>query len=401
MVRSSAARSAVLLLALAAAAEPLQPILTYIRTTWGVLTRSNRTLAESAADPKFRPGADGRWPVYISRQEDLSRIGQQLRTQMDVTAFEKTAVRRLPEAPNTITEQGLLYLPLPYVVPGGRFNEMYGWGSYFIQLGLLRDDMTDLARNMADNFLYEIKNYGWILNANRTYYLTRSQPPFLTEMLLNVYRQTHDLQWLEHALTEVETYYQYWTREPHLTPQTGLSRYFNLGEGPAPEVMASERDSQGRTHYGRARQYFRTHKVSDYDASQYYDRWNDRLTPAFYKGDRSMRESGFDPSERFGALNVDITHYNPVCLNSLLYVQEIKTAEMLRDIGRDAGAALWQSRADTRAERINRLMWDAGGGLHYDYDFSRKRVRHYPFLTTFYPLVGGHRFTGSGGASGR
>ena len=70
------------------------------------------------------------------------------------------------------------------MVPGGRFNEMYGWDSYFIQLGLLRDGRVSLARDMADNFLYEIRNYGKILNANRTYYLTRSQPPFLTQMLL-------------------------------------------------------------------------------------------------------------------------------------------------------------------------------------------------------------------------
>src|SRR5262249_44808880 len=139
-------------------------------------------------------------------------------------------LRPLPANPGLIHEHGLLYLPRPYVVPGGRFNEMYGWDSYFIQMGLLRDGELDLAKDMADNFLYEIREYGKILNANRTYYLTRSQPPFLTEMLLGVYRRTLDRKWLEAALPAIDKYYRYWTSPPHLTPQTGLSRYFDLGE---------------------------------------------------------------------------------------------------------------------------------------------------------------------------
>lgn len=66
----------------------------------------------------------------------------------------------------------------PYIVPGGRFNELYCWDSYFIILGLLQDERADLARAMAENLLYEVRFYGKIPNANRTYYLTRSQPPF-------------------------------------------------------------------------------------------------------------------------------------------------------------------------------------------------------------------------------
>src|SRR5260370_8757465 len=102
---------------------------------------------------------------------------------------------------------------------------------------------------MADNFLYEIRHYGRILNANRTYYLSRSQPPFLTQMLLGVYRKTHDRKWLEDALPAVEQYYRYWTSEPHLTPTTGLSPYFDLGEGPAPEALAAQPDPSGPPPY--------------------------------------------------------------------------------------------------------------------------------------------------------
>ncbi len=364
-------------------------ILDYLMQTWEVLTRSNRNLAKAAVDPKFHPAPDGRWPVYIPATEDLGRIRDELRREMPPQDFPKIDLRLLPDDPSQIREQGLLYLPRPYVVPGGRFNEMYGWDSYFIQIGLLRDGLLPLAEDLADNFLYEIDNYGKILNANRTYYLTRSQPPFLTQMLLGVYQRTHDRQWLQSAVPAIEKYYRYWTREPHATPATGLSRYYDLGEGPAPEVVASEIDPSGRNDYDLAREYYRTHRVTAYDVGQYYDATNDRLTPLFYKGDRSMRESGFDPSERFGPFSVDIIHYNPVCLNSLLYLMEKQAAEILRSLGRTDDAAVWQRRAEERAVRINRLMWDEKDRLYYDYDFVQKRVRRYPFLTTFYPLWAG------------
>jgi alpha,alpha-trehalase len=365
------------------------PILNYIKQTWAVLTRSNRNLAMSAIDPKFQPLSDGQWPVYVSHTAELDSIRRQLQREMPLFELQKIDLRQLPEEPARVQAQGLLYLPSPYVVPGGRFNEMYGWDSYFIQLGLLRDDELTLAKDMADNFLYEIREYGKILNANRTYYLTRSQPPFLTQMLLGVFRRTLDRRWLESAVPAIEAYYRYWTTGPHLTPETGLSRYFDSGEGPAPEVVAAERDAAGRTHYELVKEYFRSHRIADYDVSQYYDRSQDRLTALFYKGDRSMRESGFDPSDRFGAFSIDIIHYNPVCLNSLLYLMEMQTAEIMDILGSGAAAQLWRERAKDRAGRINRLMWDSKDGLYYDYDFVHRRVRKYPFLTTFYPLWAG------------
>jgi alpha,alpha-trehalase len=208
-------------------------------------------------------------------------------------------------------------------------------------------------------------------------------------MVLGVYNRTHDRKWLESAVPHIEKYYAYWTAEPHLTPSTGLSRYFDMGEGPAPEVVSAERDADGRTHYELVKQYFETHQITAYDVSQYYNRSTDQLTPAFYKGDRSMRESGFDPSDRFGPFNIDIIHYDPVCLNSLLYLMETQTAEIFEILGRTADSAMWRERAKLRGERVNRLMWDAGSGLYFDYDFVRKRIRVYPFLTTFYPLWAG------------
>jgi alpha,alpha-trehalase len=237
---------------------------------------------------------------------------------------------------------------VPTLSPADASTKMYGWDSYFIQVGLLRDGAIDLARDMADNFLYEIREYGTILNANRTYYLTRSQPPFLTEILLGVYRKAPNRKWLESSVSAIEKHYRYWTTEPHLTPATGLSRYYDLGEGPAPEVLSAEKDAQGRTHYELIKEYYRTNKVADYDVGEYFDPKRDRLTMLFCKGDRSMRESGFDPSNRFGQFNVDVIHYDPVCLNSLLWLMESQTAEIHPILDRLSDAAVWEKRASGR-----------------------------------------------------
>jgi alpha,alpha-trehalase len=382
-------RQFTLFLCCAAAMRPAprkMSILDYIKQTWDLLTRSSKDLAVAAADPKSPALPDGRRPVYVARSEDISGIERRLREEMQPADFLKIELLSLPSDQTKIQVHGLLYLPRPYVVPGGRFNEMYGWDSFFIQMGLLRDGEVELARDMADNFLYEIREYGKVLNANRTYYLTRSQPPFLTPMVLAVYSRTHDRKWLEAAVPFIESYYRFWTTEPHLTPETGLSRYFDEGAGPAPEVLSSEHDAHGRGDYELILDYFRTHKVTDYDVSQYYNAAHDQLTPLFYKGDRSMRESGFDPSNRFGPFSVDIVHYNPVCLNSLLYLMEIQMADIQDLLNRSAEGAAWRQRARDRAERMNRLMWDPQSGLYCDYDYVRQRMRQYPFLTTFYPL---------------
>ena len=395
----------------------LQRLREYIKASWTTLTRSNRDLPKALPDPKLPHKPGDPWLLYVSRQESRGRVRAELAKVLDAGELKQIEIRTLPGNVLSVREHGLLYLPHPYVVPGGRFNEMYGWDSYFIQVGLLRDGELQLARDMVENFVYEIQHYGTILNANRTYFLSRSQPPFLTRMILGVYDQTHDIAWLKTTVPAIDRYYGYWTdggrnsqsdvgrvlrpaSEPalesrptyfdgHAIPDLGLSRYFDRGAGPAPEVLADEKDEQGRTHYDRAREYYRTHDVTDYDESLYYDSRRDRLTDLFYKGDRSMRESGFDPSSRFGALNVDIIHYAPVCLNTLLYVMEDDAARIMETLGDASAASVWRSRAASRRDLINQLTWDEAAGLYYDYNIRTRQRRHYDFATTFYPLWAG------------
>jgi alpha,alpha-trehalase len=346
-------------------------------------------------------------------------------TVQDLQKRCKVQVRSLPAvitAPGQVDPgkivPGLLYLENKYVVPGGRFNEMYGWDSYFIILGLLRDGRVDLARGMVENFFFEIEHYGTILNANRAYYLTRSQPPFLTSMIMAVYEADkaaghENHAWLEKAYGYASKDYETWNRDPHVAGSTGLSRYFDFGNGPAPESLKDEagvhrkvanyfllHPEEGRGYLvenapgsnppvgfqftvqlcDTAKTMARPECESAHEVS---------LSPDYYKGDRSMRESGFDISFRFGPYGAATHHFAPVCLNSLLYKTEKDLQEMSRILGRPNEAQEFERRAQERKDRIQKYLWDPARRLFFDYNFYTGVRSSYEYVTTFYPLWAG------------
>lgn len=368
----------------------LEELRNYIDVTWDTLTRDPEHPIDAIRDPKVEHcKTEGELKLYLSAREDFGAVSKRLREKLGDRHFSRIDMRVLPPEPETITEHGLLYLPGRYVVPGGRFNEFYGWDSYFIQRGLLRSGRTELAASLVDQALYEVEHYGTVLNANRTYYLTRSHPPVLSMMVMARYRSRPDSEWLAKTLPLIEKFYYYWTVPPHFNQATGLSRYYDLGDGPAPEVEFSERDPEGRTHYERVKHHLVTAEVMSYDKRLYYDEELDALTALAYKGDRSMRESGFDPTDRFGALNLDVIHYAPVCLNVLLYRMEQDLAECYDLLGDVTSRDVWRQRAAESAELIDRYFWNEEAGLYFDYHLRDEKQRHYPFLTTFWPLWAG------------
>jgi alpha,alpha-trehalase len=298
---------------------------------------------------------------------------------------------------------------------------MYGWDSYFIIRGLLRDHRTELAKGMVENFFFEINHYGGVLNANRTYYLTRSQPPFLSSMIMAVYEAEkaagkQNLPWLEQAYPLAVRDYEQWNRQPHLAGDTGLSRYFDRGEGPVPEIMGDP------SHYYRGVAYFFLIHGSSHES--YLVRNADErsaaaapgprfpvfvcepesgdtgkadcapadrmaLTADFYKGDRSMRESGFDVTFRFGPFGAETHHYAPVCLNSLLYRTEKDLERMSILLGHPEQARNWRAKAAERQQRMVKYLWDGNRGLFFDYNFVTHKRSTYEYATTFYPLWAG------------
>jgi len=371
---------------------PVAPVLNYIQNQWNNLLVTHRQLLDGLKDPKVKQPPGTPWRLYISDKENPQRVWMELQKSLPPQSLQQIQLAMLPPAgKRNNLPPGLLYLPHPYVVPGGRFKEMYGWDSYFIQLGLLKDGHLKTAKDMTDNLLYEINNYGTILNANRSYFINRSQPPFITQMVLNVYNKTGDKAWLQQAMPAIENHYAYWNSGGHIInsgPAAGLSRYFAYGEGPAEEVLHGEIEN-GKNHYERIQDYYRTHKVPDYDVNDYYNAQTGQLTPLFYKSDRTMRESGFDPSNRFGPFNIDITNYAPVCLNSLLYKMEKDMEQIYNTLGKPAQAATMDQLATQRKQRMDNVLWDAKTGTYLDYNFKTNQRRFYPYATMFFPLWAG------------
>lgn len=391
----------------------LDEILAYIHAGWDSLTRSTNSCT-AVSDTKLST-----LPVlYLPTGFDQPRELEQLQRNCAVTiAHLPHVIHQLGSTDvESLQPPGLLYLKNNYVVPGGRFNEMYGWDSYFIIRGLLRDGRMELARGMVENFFFEIEYYGAVLNANRTYYLTRSQPPFLSSMVMAVHRAQRaagqdDRAWLETAYHCVKQDYAIWTRAPHLAGNTGLSRYYDFGEGPAMEALQDETDI-----YRHVAAYFLFHPAipiyegedvdvptgrasgapysvrvcgTEHAESSCEPTHLIKLTPDYYKGDRSMRESGFDISFRFGPYGAATHHYAPVCLNSLLFRTERDLEEMSRLLGKTSDAAQWQRRAESRKQSIQKYLWDEQQGLFFDYNFDTKQRSSYRYATTFYPLWAG------------
>src|SRR6267143_347800 len=395
----------------------LAPIRIYISTGWDVLTRS-MARCDSVADPKLAAPS----VLYLPAELAVPPAVKKLQTDCKVDVKHlPIAVRRPGEIDvSNIQPHGLLYLENNYVVPGGRFNEMYGWDSYFIIVGLLRDGRLDLAQDMVNNFLFEVEHYGGVLNANRTYYLTRSQPPFLTSMILGVYGAQkaaghEDRAWLTKAYQLATKDHNLWIAEPHLAGSTGLARYFDFGDGPAPE---SVQDETG--HYREVVAYFLAHPEQDRNllvrkapgqtspltvGSTYSLQVCDlartmakpectvavdvALSSDFYKGDRSMRESGYDISFRFGPYGAGTHHFAPVCLNSLLYKSEKDLEQISSILGRKEDMERWKKRAEERKANIQKYLWNSQRGLFVDYDFVQQAQSSYDYVTTFFPLWAG------------
>ena len=282
---------------------------------------------------------------------------------------------------------------LPFVVPGGRFNELYGWDSYFIVLGLLHDGHVELARGMVTHFLYEIEHYGKILNANRSYFLTRSQPPFLTAMGWAVYEHLEDSSrdaWFAEVIrTAIREYETIWMSPPKLT-DTGLSRYYASGIGMPPETEVDHYDGYLGPYAEAAGM-----EVEPYRQAI---RWREIVVPeldAYFVHDRTLRESGHDNSYRLEGRAADLC---TVDLNALLYRYETDIARALKEVLGDAletpdgtvhTSAAWEERAERRRELMSRLCWNEERGMFFDYDFVRGEGTGFESVTALYPLWAG------------
>src|SRR3990167_3647924 len=285
------------------------------------------------------------------------------------------------ERRNRLNRGSLLALPNSYVVPGGRFTEQFYWDSYFIMLGLAASGRWNRIDGMIKNYAYMIRKFGFIPTANRTYFLSRSQPPFFSHMVRllaqhNGRRRTY-LEYLPYMLAE----YRFWVKgrksvNSHIDTRAIarvvqmpngviLNRYFDNKTTPRPESLRED--------------------IETAELAVLHD--SERL----YLDLRAGAESGWDFSSRWFTDGADITTIHttdivPVDLNCLIYQLEMTIAETYRLMFQPLLARKFRTLAERRAATISRYMWSESDQFFMDYDFRTAKSTPHVTLAGVFPL---------------
>lgn len=256
-------------------------------------------------------------------------------------------------------KDNLFGLPKPYIIPcvADAFQEMYYWDTYFANAGLILRGDVKQAQNNVDNLLCLLKRFGFVLNGSSRCYVYNSQPPFLAQMIREVYDETGDKDWLLKCYDLLQKEHEFWTTKRNT--EIGLGRYFceELSE----EWIADGRDGM------IWRLGFRPEGKTDKELAQGY---------------RSSGESGWDFTPRFGWEAYD---YAPVDLNCLLYGQEMQLSFFASELDKCEEAKVWKKLADDRAEFM-RTYLKAEDGVFYDYNIQKKEISTLAGAANFYPL---------------
>lgn len=273
----------------------------------------------------------------------------------------------------------LIQLPYPYIVPGGRFGEIYYWDSFFTMLGLKVSGRVEMLENMVNNFSYLIKRVGYIPNGNRAYYIGRSQPPFFSHMV-RLLMEVKGPGVLREYSQQLEQEYTWWMKGEDELQQPGamnqvvympggeiLNRFWDEHDTPRPEAyrqdveLAHESDQPAHTVY----RHLRAGAASGWDFSS---RW-------------------FTSAGSFASIHTG--NLIPVDLNCLLYQLELLISEAARQNGQPEKEELLKQKAHKRAAAILHYCWDQQQEFFYDYNFithTRSQVRT---LAAAFPLFAG------------
>ncbi len=274
----------------------------------------------------------------------------------------------------------LVALPQPYVVPGGRFREIYYWDSYFTMYGLAASNRMDLLESMLKNFAWLVDEVGHIPNGNRTYYLSRSQPPFFGAMV-SLYQQHKGTEAALAYLPQLEKEYQFWMdgadklqpgnahrRVVQMPDGNLLNRYFDDLDTPRPESYAEDVETAAKQPESQR--------------------------PVVYRHLRAAAESGWDFSSRWfndakSLGTIQTTAIIPVDLNSLLYHLEKTISELHLAAGNQDQADDYEHRAAARLEAINKWLWNTKEQAYGDYHLEKKAFTPVLSLAMVYPLYFG------------
>ena len=286
-------------------------------------------------------------------------------------------LERAPDQPSP--HSSLLPLPYRYIVPGGRFREIYYWDSYFTMLGLEESGRHDIAVDMVSNFAYLIDRYGHVPNGNRTYYLSRSQPPFFAAMVELIAARDGGEAYRRY-LPQLEREYDFWMAgAATLVPGEARRRVVRLPDGSLLNRYWDDRQTPREESY---REDVETARASG------------RPPDVVFRNLRAAAESGWDFSSRWLAdgrtlATIRTVELVPVDLNSLLYGLESTLARAYRAAGQERQATQINARAWNRRQAIHHYLWDPESGAFGDYAWRERRLTGHLSAATLYPLFFG------------
>ncbi|XP_066140147.1 trehalase-like [Euwallacea fornicatus] len=272
-------------------------------------------------------------------------------------------------------QHSILEVPNGFIVPGGRFKEVYYWDSYWIMKGLLLSEMYDTVRGMLENICHLIKEIGFMPNGSRKYYLNRSHPPVLTFMIQEYLKYTQDTEWLKNNIQCVEIELNFWLKNrTKLVEKNGviheLAHYEPFSNTPRPESYSK-----------------------DLETCNIY---NETAKKTCYKALKGAAESGWDFSSRWffdnsGGTETNVTHtltqrVVPVDLNAILCKAFSGVAEFYHIFNDSDRRDMWQEKADAWNKSIEMVFYDDNEGIWLDYDIVLQRNRNNFYPSNFAPL---------------
>ena len=286
------------------------------------------------------------------------------------------------ERRNRATRGSLIALPHKYIVPGGRFNEQFYWDTYFIMLGLASTGKWKTIEGMMKNYTHMIRKFGYIPTANRTYLLSRSQPPFFSHMV-ELLAMGRGKKTLREYLPYLTAEYRFWMRGRSKVATTEHGAFRRVVKMPDGTLLNRYYDNKTTPRPESLREDIETAETSGRkDANRLYLHL------------RAAAESGWDFSSRWFMDPLDIRTIHtadivPIDLNCLLYHLETTIADGYRASFNLVKARQFRKRAKARAESIQEYLWDESEGYYKDYNFHHSSFTSVQSLAGVFPLFVG------------
>ncbi|XP_050432885.1 trehalase-like isoform X2 [Adelges cooleyi] len=289
----------------------------------------------------------------------------------------KTLARKVKDDVKSHPDKySLIWVPNGFVIPGGRFRELYYWDTYWIVRGLLLCDMRKTAQGVIDNIISMVNRFGFMPNGSRVYYLNRTQPPMLILMVLAYYQATNDFDYVKSVLPDLESELYFWLENRMYTFKKdgktyNMARYYAPSRGPRPESYRE-----------------------DYEIAEKFNTEEEK--DEFYINIKSGAETGWDFSSRWfitangsdrgDLFDIHTPEIIPVDLNSILHVNALTLSTWFSQIGDIKRGEKYATIAGEFLKGIQEVLWRNDLGAWFDWDTMNNKSREYFYVSNIVPL---------------